>query len=245
MRKDLEKVELEANLRRAKELYTELLNQQEGKALEVAKEIEAMEESEKPVVPDSNGEGEKEALPEVEVLASQKFVKDVSEKTGMSHRQIFQAIERDEKASSDIKGARVRGEISIGHTNEVIKLPKKDQKHMLPLIKDKTVREVRNLVKEAKSHGIDAVVERCSKEREYSKEAKNLQKHFKKVSQILGRMELEGLPLDDESFGDLKNDWENVQSLMGKFLNSEEGFSTNNVFPTHKNHLEESPNAFQ
>ena len=42
VRKDLEKVELEANLRRAKELYTELLNKEKGKALEVAKEIERM-----------------------------------------------------------------------------------------------------------------------------------------------------------------------------------------------------------
>ena len=245
VRKDLEKVELEANLRRAKELYTELLNKQKGKALEVAKEIEAMEESEKPVVPDSSGDGQKEALPEVEVLASQKFVKDVSEKTGMSHRQIFQAIERDEKASSDIKGARVRGEISIGHTNEVIKLPKKDQKHMLPLIKDKTVREVRSLVKEAKSQGIDAVLERCSKERKYSKEAKNLQKLFKKASQILGGLELEGISLDDESLTDLKKDWEKTHSLMSKLLKDEEGFSPNIGFSPNQNHIEENPNAYQ
>ena len=118
----------------------------------------------------------------IEVLASQKFVKDVSEKTGMSHRQIFQAIERDEKASAEIKKARSEGDLSIGQTNEVIKLTKGEQKKILPVIKDKTVKEIRKIVKEAKANGIDTAVNNCLEEDQQAKEVKQLKQLMKKMT---------------------------------------------------------------
>jgi ParB-like chromosome segregation protein Spo0J len=103
VRKNLNKVELEGNLRRAKEIY-QALNPES----EFTQESEAEEDKK-------------------EVLPAQKFLDMVSEKTGFSARQIHQAIDRDEKASDEIKEARRNGELAISHTNEIIKLDKEHQ----------------------------------------------------------------------------------------------------------------------
>ena len=208
VRKDLDKLELEANLRRAKELYTALLNNNSEQVEKIEKELQEYEE-EIPVEESGN---------KIEILASQKFVKDVSEKTGMSHRQVFQAIERDEKASAETKKARSEGDLSIGQTNEVIKLSKSEQKKILPVIKDKTVREVRKIIKEAKANGIDTAVNNCMEEDQQAKEVKQLKQLMKKMSQLASTLELENIPLNYESTFDLKKDWDKLTSVMDNIL---------------------------
>jgi ParB family chromosome partitioning protein len=209
VRKDLGKLELESNLRRAKELYTELLNHNSEKAKEAYEELKNFDSSLSP---------EENSAPKIEVLASQKFVKDVSEKTGMSHRQIFQAIERDEKASPEIKRARGRGDLSVGQTNEIIKLSKKEQKQILPIIKDKTVKEVRKLIKEAKAEGVEAVVNSCLEEEENAKEVKQLKSSIIKMSRLAGRIELENIAFKEDMAYEIQKDWDNLTKIMENVL---------------------------
>lgn len=209
VRKDLGKLELESNLRRAKELYTKLLNQNSEKAKEVEEELRDIDPS---LSSDQN------SSPKIEVLASQKFVKDLSEKTGMSHRQIFQAIERDEKSSPEIKMARSRGNLSIGQTNEIIKLSKKEQKQILPIIKDKTVREVRKLIKDAKVEGVEVVVNSCLEEEENAKEVKQLKSFIIKMSRLAGRVDLENIVFKEDMAYEIQKDWDNLTKIMENIL---------------------------
>ena len=208
VRKDLGKMELEQNLRRAKVLYTEILNNDSIKreeALKAFKEQMENEDSDEPV-----------ESPEVEVLASQRFVQDISEKTGMSPRQVYQAIERDEKSSPEVKKARGKGELSIGQTNEIIKLSKTDQKKLLPLIKDKNISEIKKMVVEARDNGIEAAVEEGLREETHVREMKQLKAHLKKINKIVGRLELEKILLQGELASDIDKEFETLIELMGK-----------------------------
>ena len=211
VRKDLGKIELEENLSRAKTLYTEILNNDSVKREEAL--LAFQEEMEKNESEDSE---EKNENPEVEVIASQKFVKDISEKTGMSPRQIYQAIDRDEKSAPEIKKARGRGELSIGQTNEIIKLPKGEQKKLLHLIKDKNIGEIKKMVTEARENGIEAAIEEGLKEETHVREMKQLKNLLKKMNKIVGRLELEKVLLQGELAFDIHGEFENLVELMGK-----------------------------
>jgi ParB family chromosome partitioning protein len=213
VRKDLGKIELEEHLRRAKELYTKILNQDSTKREEAL--LAFQEEMEKNETGDSEA-SEKNEIPEIEVIASQKFVKDVSEKTGMSPRQIYQAIERDEKSAPEVKKARGRGELSIGQTNEIIKLPKGEQKKLLHLIKDKNIGEIKKMVVEARENGIEAAIEEGLKEETHVREMKQLKGLLKKMNKIVGRLELEKVLLQGELAFDIHGEFENLVGLMGK-----------------------------
>ena len=96
VRKDLSKIEIESHLRRAKEIY-QSLNPHEDEVVEAS-----------PV----DEEGDAPKIKKV-VLPAEKFLNMVSEKTGLSPKQIHEAINRDEMASSIVKEARKKGELSL------------------------------------------------------------------------------------------------------------------------------------
>lgn len=170
VRKDLSKIEIESHLRRAKEIYLEL----------------------HPPVPVVETTPPEEGAPQVEVLPAQEFLEMVSEKTGLSPRQIHEAINRDEKASETVKEARKNGELSVSQTNEIVKLEKKDQEEAIEVVKDLPVRDIRKFVKLAKAEGIERAIARTPidpRQREFQEFDQQVKKVIKKLKQF----ELEGI----------------------------------------------------
>ena len=178
VRKDLSKVEIEAHLRRAREIYQEL-----HPVIEAAPE-------EKTEAEDCEDEVEKEILP------AQEFLEMVSQKTGLSPRQIHQAIERDEKASDTVKEARKKGKLSLSQTNELVKLPKEAQDQALEHIIDLPVKEIKKFVKEAKVEGVSTAIAKTPKD-PMKREFNDIETQLKRVVKKLKQLELEGLTAGD------------------------------------------------
>jgi ParB family transcriptional regulator, chromosome partitioning protein len=215
VRKDLSKIEMEANLCRGKDLYTALLNQNIEEQKEVKKEMdESSEELELKIEENENSS-------EVEILASQKFIKDISEKTGMGPQQIYQAIRRDEKSSTGVKEARGNGDLSISQTNEIIKLSSSEQEQILPLIKDKTVAEVRKLIKTAKSKGIEEAIEEGLNEVPHAREFKQLLQTSKRMRKLLTSLEVENITLSGDFSYTVAQEWELLSDAMNSLLPEE------------------------
>ena len=170
VRKDLSKMEIESHLRRARAIYMEL-----NPAVETPKTEDA---------------------PEVEVLPAEGFLNMVSEKTGLSPKQIHEAIKRDEMSSPIVKEARKNGELSLSQTNEIVKLSQKDQLHAIEHAKDLPVRDLKKFVKIANKEGVEKAMEATPAEpfsREYLEINAGLRKLLKKFKQL----ELEGIETED------------------------------------------------
>lgn len=201
VRKDLTKLEIESHLRRAREIYQEL----NPEADEVVEEIEAA----------SVDEGE-DSAPKVKavVLPAQKFLNMVSEKTGLSPKQIHEAINRDEMASAAVKEARLKGELSLSQTNEIIKLSKADQKTAMAHIKEMPVREIKKFVKAAKEQGVQQAIT-ATPAMPYQKEFLELDSTLKRVIKKIKQLNLEGILCSDFP--------EETQSLLTELMNFNEG----------------------
>ncbi len=129
-------------------------------------------------------------------LPAEKFLNMVSEKTGLSPKQIHEAINRDEMASHEVKEARLNGELSLSQTNEIVKLTKNDQKIAIDHIKELPVREIKNFVKLAKTQGVEKAI--------IATPTQPLQKEFQEIDQSLRKLikkfkqfQLEGIDLAD------------------------------------------------
>jgi ParB family chromosome partitioning protein len=194
VRKDLSKIEVEGHLRRAKEIYQKLNPYEEA---EVKTTTDGSEES----------EIEKKKV----VLPAEKFLNLVAEKTGLSPKQIHEAINRDEMASAGVKEARKNGQLSLSQTNEIVKLKKDEQQKSLAHLKALPVREIKNFVKIAKTKGVDAAIKETPNDpnaREFLEIEMTLKKLLKKFKQL----ELEGITLSD-----LPKDAQKLFSAVMKF----------------------------
>jgi ParB family chromosome partitioning protein len=169
VRKDLSKIEVEGHLRRAKEIY-EKLNPAE------------VNETDKNVT----------------VLPAEKFLNMVSEKTGLSNKQIHEAINRDEMASANVKEARKNGHLSISQTNEIVKLKKDEQQKSLSHLKSLPVREIKNFVKIAKAKGVDAAIKETPND-PHAREFQEIELMLRKLLKKFKQLELEGVGLEDLS----------------------------------------------
>ena len=167
VRKDLTKMEIETHLRRAKEIYQSLFP-----------------EPEVPVKDESNSEEKiiKETLP------AEKFLTMVSEKTGLSPKQIHEAISRDELSSEEVKEARLNGELSLSQTNEIVKLKKEDQTLAIDHIKELPVREIKKFVKMAKAQGVEKAIKQSTPlhphQKDFDEVETLLKKALKKITQL-------------------------------------------------------------
>lgn len=179
VRKDLSKIEVEGHLRRAKEIYQALHPHEEA----VTEVVEAKGESEE-------AEGKKKTI-----LPAEKFLNIISEKTGLSPKQIHEAINRDEMASSAVKEARQNGELSISQTNEIVKMSKADQKKSLQHIKSLPVREIKNFVKIAKTKGVEEALHGTPK-LPHAREFNEIEMTLKKLQKKLKQLEIEGITLE-------------------------------------------------
>lgn len=175
VRKDLTKIEMEAHLRRAKEIYQELHPSEEA-----APETAAPEETEVKKV----------------VLPAEKFLNMVSEKTGLSPKQIHEAINRDEMAAPVVKEARKNGELSLSQTNEIVKLKKEEQEEAISHIKELPVREIKKFVKIAKTHGVQEAI-MATPGLPHQKEFQELDSALKKAVKKIQQLRIEGIELED------------------------------------------------
>ncbi len=209
VRKDLSKIEIESHLRRAKEIYQELFPHADD---EVEEEIEA-------------SESDDEDAPKIkkEVLPAAKFLAMVSEKTGLSPKQIHEAIRRDEMADSVVKDARKKGELSLSQTNEIVKLEKKDQKTAISHIKEMPVREIKKFIKMAKSQGVEAAMH-ATPNLPHQKDFMEIDSNLKRLIKKMKQLQLEGI-----EFSSFPEETQDLFNEMTKFTD----------FETFTNHLVE------
>lgn len=174
VRKDLSKIEIESHLRRAKEIYQNLNPEPEltEEKLEVSENVK------------------------VEVLPAEKFLNMVSEKTGLSPKQIHEAINRDEKASPIVKEARKNGELSLSQTNEIVKLNKDDQLAAIEHVKDLPVREIKKFVKLAKVQGVEKAI-LATPQGPNQKDFLEIESTLKRLIKKCTQLQLEGIELSD------------------------------------------------
>lgn len=200
VRKDLSKMEIETHLRRARTIYQELHPE--------------------PIV-------EKTETPDgvvVEVLPAQEFLTMVSEKTGLSPKQIHEAINRDEMSAPAVKEARKNGELSVTQTNEIVRLSKKDQEEAIDHIKTMPVKDIKKFVKLAKAEGIDRAITKTPvdpRQKEYSDFDGLLKKVIKKLKQF----EVQGITSGElpDVTQDLLLD---LMTIMGPGIGSKDSFET-------------------
>lgn len=202
VRKDLSKIEIESHLRRAKEIYQELFPEEDMPAEEV--KVEAVE-----------GDEEAPKAKKVEVLPAEKFLNMVSEKTGLSPKQIHEAIKRDEMADTVVKEARKKGELSLSQTNEIVKLDKKDQKVAISHIKELPVREIKKFIKVAKAQGVEAAIT-ATPNLPYQKEFLEIDSNLKRLIKRMKQLQLEGI-----EFSDFPDETQNLLNEVAKFTDIE------------------------
>lgn len=178
VRKDLTKIEVEGHLRRGKEIYQALHPHEEKNVTEV-------------IVKNEEDGTEKKTT----ILPAEKFLNIIAEKTGLSPKQIHEAINRDEMASDAVKDARHAGELSISQTNEIVKLSKADQKKSLNHIKTLPVREIKSFVKLAKTQGVEEAMKNSPK-LPHAREFNEIEMTLKRLQKKLKQLELEGIALE-------------------------------------------------
>ena len=192
VRKDLSKIEIEGHLRRAKEIYQALNPHEEESPAPVEMSEEDGDEIEKKKI----------------VLPAEKFLNIVAEKTGLSPKQIHEAINRDEMASAIVKEARKKGELSLSQTNELVKLTKEDQKTAMSHVKEMPVREMKKFVKVAKEQGVQAAIS-ATPNVPFQKEFMEVDAGLKKLIKKFKQLQIEGITMSDfpeetqELFSDL------------------------------------------
>lgn len=203
VRKSLDKMELETYLNRGREIY-EKLNPQANKI-----ELNATS-------PESPAE--KKRQKEMDDLDHDSFAAVASEKTGLSKSIIKGAIKRDALASNMVKEARGSGVLSASQTNEIIKLSKEEQDHILPLISDKTVKEARKIIKKAKIDGIEAAHKEAEAIKPIPKEYSHILNLSKRLSKNISRVLLEELSYDGEEKGKIVKEVKKLHESLGKLL---------------------------
>lgn len=173
VRKDLSKIEIESHLRRAKEIYQKLNPDTQTTQTEVVED------------------GVKKII-----LPAEKFLHMVSEKTGLSPKQIHEAINRDEMASPFVKEARRNGELSLSQTNEIVRLNKADQEAAVEHIREMPVREIKKFVKAALTQGIDKAIASTPLV-PHQKEFTEIDIALKKLVKKFKQLQMEGINLED------------------------------------------------
>jgi ParB family transcriptional regulator, chromosome partitioning protein len=211
VRKDLSKIEIESHLRRAKEIYQQLHTEDEV----VSTETET-----------NSGETEEELKKKKVILPAEKFLNMVSEKTGLSPKQIHEAINRDELASAVVKEARKNGELSMSQTNEIVKLKKDDQLRAIEHLKELPVKEIKKFVKLAHAHGVEKAIE-STPYQENQKDFQEVEAGLKKLIKKMKQLQLEGIGLLDFPEG--------TQRLYSELM--ELGHDTSNSDRNHSQEL--------
>jgi len=226
VRKPLKKLELEECLNRGREIYEEL--NPTAKKIDIdAKDLTASEKKQ-------------EKADEENDMTS--FAAITSEKTGLSKSVIKNAIRRDAHSSKNIKQARGNGDLSASQVNEIIKLSKEEQDLILPYVKEKSVKEVRKIIGQAKQRGVDSAIKLTSDTKELPKEFTHLETMAKKCNKLLSKLILENLDVDEEELNKVIDQVSSLKQQSEEFLDL---YSDNQGFAHKTNENFEEVNALQ
>lgn len=230
VRKPLDKMEFEKCLNRGREIY-EILNPEV---------IKVLEEEDTPM-----GRGAKAATEEEDEIPEDKksYASLTAEKTGLSANVIRSAIKRDALASEKVKQARIEGEVSASQVNEIIKLDEKDQEEILPFVKEKTVKEIRTIVDDAKTIGLMEAIKKDREKVVLPKELKELLKTATKMKKIISKAVIEEMISDAPEMNKLMKELENVKDLINKFddmMNSDYSGMNEDLDDVEEDHIEDS-----
>lgn len=197
VRLDLNKVEFEQCLSRANQIYDEL----------------------HPGMPtmDEELEAEKEN-PGQRLTETETFLEYTADKTGLSKKAIKSAIDRDRKASTKIKKARLAGELNASQTNEIIKLDKKDQEKIMDIAVGKSAADIKKLVKNVQSLGTDQAINIAVNEKPLPKEFKNLKTMVTRLNRISNKILLENMSCDHEEMEKIISDTANLRNNLNELL---------------------------
>lgn len=204
VRKPLDKMEFEKCLNRGREIY-EILNPEVIKVLE-EEDAPSKKVGRVPPEEEENVDDEKRS-----------YASLTAEKTGLSANVIRSAIKRDALASSKVKQARLDGEISASQVNEIIKLQESEQEDILPFVKEKTVKEIRTIVDDAKTVGLMEAIRKDREKVVLPKELKELLKTANKLKKIISKAVIEEMVSNAPEMSKLLLELENVRDLINKF----------------------------
>lgn len=206
VRAPLTGLELERSLNRGREIY-ESLNP------EVTK-VELSTEEPK-------GE-ERKAQAELEEQDEDSFAAVTAEKTGLSKSVIKSAIKRDALASDAVKTARSQGDINATQTNELIKLEKETQADILPLVADKTVKEVKRIVAAAQEGGLEAAIEESERVVPLPREFRQIMGPVKRVNRNITRILVEELHYDGPEREKIHRELRQLKENLERFFETVE-----------------------
>lgn len=122
------------------------------------------------------------APPEAEIIDGKaSYVEVTAKKTGLSESAIRSAIIRDVRASDNVKEARGYGELGPGQANELVKLEKEQQDMILPIAKDMTTKDLRRVVQDVQTKGLQETLEEIQN-------TEPLPKEYEQLGTLLQRM---------------------------------------------------------
>jgi ParB family chromosome partitioning protein len=200
VRKDLTNIELEKSLSRGRDLYETLYPE----ALKFKEEDLSTPESNEVQVDLPNGQ--------------RSFIDITSEKTGLSKKVIKSAIEREERASDLVKSLRSHGELNASQTNEIIKLPKNEQEHVAELIKDKSAKEVKDLVKRVSKDGLQSAVNDFVNSPHLPKEYQSLKTLLQRVNKVLGKIIIEEMDSEHDEVNKILDQMSTLRLSLDQFV---------------------------
>jgi ParB family chromosome partitioning protein len=200
VRKDLTKMEFEKCLNRGREIYEELFPQ-------------ALKSEEEDL---STPEG----LQIHEDLPNDKrsFIDLTAEKTGLSKKVIKSAIDRDAKSSKKVKELRAYGELNASQTNELIKLNEKEQDQVVEIIKDKSAKEVKALVKNIKEKGLDKAVDDVLYAVTLPNEYKSIETLCKRLNKLAGKILLEEMTSEHDDMDKILKSLSSLRSNIDQLI---------------------------
>lgn len=201
VRMDLSKVEFEKCLARGREIY-EKLNP-------MAKKFE--EE-------DLDKNKEDNEIKKDEPNDKRSFVDLTAEKTGLSKKVIKGAIDRDLKSSSLVKQARSHGELNASQTNELIKLAPEEQDKIVEVVKNRSAREIKDMVKQIKTEGLERAVEKTLNSPQLPGEYKSLRTLAKRMNKAAAKILLEEFVYTDEDKEKFLKDLASLQNHLNQIL---------------------------
>lgn len=200
VRLDLTNIELEKSLSRGRDLY-EVLYPDATKFKEEDLSTPQSQEI-RTDLPDSK----------------RSFIDITAQKTGLSKRVIKSAIEREEKSSDKVKSLRAHGELNASQTNEIIKLPKEDQEKVIELVKDKSAKEVKALVKMANKDGIDSAVDNLMNSPHLPQEYKSLKTLLARANKNLAKILIEEVSSEHEDVSIILEQMTMLRLSLDQFL---------------------------
>lgn len=200
VRKDLENMELEQSLTRGLELYEQIYPEatkfdEEDLTLPESKEIQIDQPNDK-----------------------RSFIDLTAEKTGLSKKVIKSAIERESNSSESVKKLRAAGELNASQTNEIIKLDEKEQEQVAELVKDKSAKDVRKLVKSVREKGLQSAVSDYINSPQLPKEYQSLSTLLKRTNKIMGKILLEEMRSDNEDVPKILDQISTLRLSLDQFL---------------------------